>query len=139
MNLEAVEFIERHENEPFFLYLSHYAVHAMVDGKQELVDKYAPGEIKIRGLKSRKRNRNKQISNYDKIKRRLRNIRTRPETKRPRRTLQHKTARPARPLDRQHPGRLRPPAHGQKRCLCPGRTGPHAHQTGPHAHPEGLA
>lgn len=36
-NLEAVEFIERHKNEPFFLYLSHYAVHTRLDGKPELV------------------------------------------------------------------------------------------------------
>jgi len=37
-NLEAVEFIERHKNEPFFLYLSHYAVHTTLDGKPELVE-----------------------------------------------------------------------------------------------------
>ena len=39
-NLEAVEFIERHKNEPFFLYLSHYAVHTRLQGKDELVAKY---------------------------------------------------------------------------------------------------
>lgn len=39
-NLEAVEFIERHKNGPFFLYLSHYAVHTRLAGKQELVAKY---------------------------------------------------------------------------------------------------
>lgn len=39
-NLEAVEFIERHKNKPFFLYLSHYAVHTALDGKEELVAKY---------------------------------------------------------------------------------------------------
>lgn len=48
MNLEAVEFIERHQDRPFFLYLSHYAPHSIVNGKPELVDKYSakhpPGE-----------------------------------------------------------------------------------------------
>ncbi|KKN08091.1 hypothetical protein LCGC14_1060290 [marine sediment metagenome] len=48
MNLEAVEFIERHRDEPFFLYLSHYATHTILNGKKELVEKYAkkhpPGE-----------------------------------------------------------------------------------------------
>ncbi len=39
-NLEAVEFIERHKNRPFFLYLSHYAVHTVMVGKSELVSKY---------------------------------------------------------------------------------------------------
>lgn len=40
MNLEAVEFIERNKKKPFFLYLSHYAVHTMVHGKPELVAHY---------------------------------------------------------------------------------------------------
>jgi arylsulfatase A len=39
-NLEAVEFIERHQDQPFFLYLSHYAVHTRLSGKPELVAKY---------------------------------------------------------------------------------------------------
>ena len=39
-NLEAVEFIERHQEKPFFLYLSHYAVHTRLNGKPELVAKY---------------------------------------------------------------------------------------------------
>ena len=39
-NLEAVEFIERHKDGPFFLYLSHYAVHTRLSGKDELVAKY---------------------------------------------------------------------------------------------------
>ncbi|MEX2336086.1 MAG: sulfatase [Fulvivirga sp.] len=37
-NQEAVAFIERNKEEPFFLYLSHYAVHTYVHGKPELVD-----------------------------------------------------------------------------------------------------
>jgi len=40
-NLEAVEFIERHRDHPFFLYLSHYAVHTRLVGKPELVEKYS--------------------------------------------------------------------------------------------------
>ncbi len=40
MNLEAVEFIERHRARPFFLYLSHYAVHTALVGKPDLVAKY---------------------------------------------------------------------------------------------------
>ncbi|MDT8300442.1 MAG: sulfatase [Sedimentisphaerales bacterium] len=39
-NLEAVEFIARHKDSPFFLYLSHYAVHTRLLGKDELVAKY---------------------------------------------------------------------------------------------------
>ena len=39
-NLEAVEFIERHKAGPFLLYLSHYAVHTRLNGKDELVTKY---------------------------------------------------------------------------------------------------
>ena len=39
-NLEAVEFIERHKNEPFFLYLSHYAIHTRLNGKPELVAEF---------------------------------------------------------------------------------------------------
>ena len=39
-NLEAVEFISRHKDCPFFLYLSHYAVHTRLLGKDELVAKY---------------------------------------------------------------------------------------------------
>jgi len=38
MNYEAVDFIERNYKEPFFLYLSHYAVHTMLHGKPEDVD-----------------------------------------------------------------------------------------------------
>jgi arylsulfatase A-like enzyme len=39
-NLEAIEFIDRHKDTPFFLYLSHYAVHTRLLGKDELVAKY---------------------------------------------------------------------------------------------------
>jgi len=39
-NYEAVNFIERHKDEPFFLYLSHYAVHTILDGKPDLVSHF---------------------------------------------------------------------------------------------------
>lgn len=39
-HLEAAEFIERNKDRPFFLYLSHYAVHTTVHGKPELVDHF---------------------------------------------------------------------------------------------------
>ncbi len=48
LNLEAVEFIERNKTRPFFLYLSHYAPHTILNGRPDLVDKYrqkhAPGK-----------------------------------------------------------------------------------------------
>ncbi len=40
LHREALSFIERHQNEPFFLYLSHYAVHTLLEGKPEKVAKY---------------------------------------------------------------------------------------------------
>ena len=40
VNLEAVGFIERNRERPFFLYVSHYAVHTALVGKPELVAKY---------------------------------------------------------------------------------------------------
>ena len=47
INLEAVDFIERHQDEPFFLYVSHFAPHTILNGKPNIVEKYrrkhAPG------------------------------------------------------------------------------------------------
>lgn len=40
LDLEAVDFIKRHKDEPFFLYLANYAVHTKLDGKADLVKKY---------------------------------------------------------------------------------------------------
>ncbi|WP_428308787.1 sulfatase [Lacipirellula sp.] len=37
---KAVDFIERHKDEPFYLYLPHYGVHAPYDAKEELVAKF---------------------------------------------------------------------------------------------------
>ena len=40
VNVEAVDSLERHKHEPFFLYVSHYAVHTRLVGKPDLVAKY---------------------------------------------------------------------------------------------------
>jgi arylsulfatase A-like enzyme len=40
INSEAVDFIERNKDKPFFLYVSHFAPHSILNGKPELVDKY---------------------------------------------------------------------------------------------------
>src|SRR5688572_17677339 len=37
---EAVKFIERAKDKPFFLYLSHFAVHTPIQGRADLVAKY---------------------------------------------------------------------------------------------------
>jgi len=41
MNYEAVQFIKEHKDEPFFLYLSHYAVHTTLVGKTEDVEYFS--------------------------------------------------------------------------------------------------
>jgi arylsulfatase A-like enzyme len=38
---KAVDFITRHKDEPFFLYLPHFGVHSPHDAKKELVEKFA--------------------------------------------------------------------------------------------------
>jgi arylsulfatase A-like enzyme len=40
LTAEAVEFIEENRHRPFFLYLSHYAVHTPIQAKAEMVMKY---------------------------------------------------------------------------------------------------
>ena len=40
LNLEAVEFVEQNQAQPFFLYLSHYAPHTILNGRPDLVEKY---------------------------------------------------------------------------------------------------
>ncbi|MHC4621572.1 MAG: sulfatase-like hydrolase/transferase [Planctomycetota bacterium] len=55
-NLEAVEFIERHRSHPFFLYLSHYAVHTRLVGKPQLVEKYSQKPGAGRGKKAPRNN-----------------------------------------------------------------------------------
>lgn len=37
---EAVKFIEKNQDRPFFLYLSHFAVHDPIHGRPDLVEKY---------------------------------------------------------------------------------------------------
>ncbi len=55
-NLEAVEFIERHKGGPFFLYLSHYAVHTRLVGKKGLVAKYEAKDGAGKGQNARRNN-----------------------------------------------------------------------------------
>lgn len=40
MNYEAVEYIKRNQDKPFFLYLSHYAVHTTLVGKEDYVEHF---------------------------------------------------------------------------------------------------
>ncbi len=40
LNLEAADFIQRNKDRPFFLYLSHYAPHSILNGRPDLVEKY---------------------------------------------------------------------------------------------------
>jgi arylsulfatase A-like enzyme len=37
---EAIQFIEDNRNQPFFLYLTHYAVHTPIQGKPDIIAKY---------------------------------------------------------------------------------------------------
>jgi arylsulfatase A-like enzyme len=37
---EAVEFIRRHKDKPFFLYMAHYAVHTPIQAKKDVIQKY---------------------------------------------------------------------------------------------------
>lgn len=37
---EAEAFLDRHGDQPFFLYVSHYAVHTRIEGRPEVVEKY---------------------------------------------------------------------------------------------------
>ncbi len=41
MTDEAIKYIERNKEDPFFLYLSHFAVHDPIEGRKDLVEKYA--------------------------------------------------------------------------------------------------
>ncbi|MHC4203246.1 MAG: sulfatase [Planctomycetota bacterium] len=55
-NLEAVEFIKRHKDEPFFLYLSHYAVHTRLNGKPKLVAEFEKKHGAGKGFRARRNN-----------------------------------------------------------------------------------
>lgn len=37
---EAIEFIQQHQSEPFFVYLPHYAVHTPIQARPEKIDQY---------------------------------------------------------------------------------------------------
>jgi arylsulfatase A-like enzyme len=37
---EAISFVERHHHQPFFLYLTHYAVHTPTQAPEEITDRY---------------------------------------------------------------------------------------------------
>jgi arylsulfatase A-like enzyme len=39
---KAVDFIARHKDEPFFLYLPHFGVHSPYQAKQDLIEKFKP-------------------------------------------------------------------------------------------------
>lgn len=38
----SVDFIQRHKDKPFFLYLAHFGVHSPHDAKKELIEKFKP-------------------------------------------------------------------------------------------------
>ena len=40
LNIEAVDFVTKHRHKPFFLLLSHYAPHTILNGRPDLVEKY---------------------------------------------------------------------------------------------------
>jgi arylsulfatase A-like enzyme len=40
LNHEAIGFIEKNKDKPFFLYLAHYAPHTILNGRPDLVEKY---------------------------------------------------------------------------------------------------
>lgn len=56
VNQEAVEFIERNKDKPFFLYKSHYAVHTRLIGKPQLVQQYSQKPGAGKGKKAPKNN-----------------------------------------------------------------------------------
>ena len=53
LNHEAVQFIERNKSKPFFLYLSHYAPHSILNGKSELVAKYRKKHVPGKSTRER--------------------------------------------------------------------------------------
>lgn len=56
LNVEALEFIERHKAQPFFLYKSHYAVHTHLNGKPDLVKYFEAKPGAGKGPKAKKNN-----------------------------------------------------------------------------------
>jgi arylsulfatase A-like enzyme len=56
MNVEAIDFIDRHKGSPFFLYKSHYAVHTRLVGRPDLVAKYEQKPGAGKGSNARRNN-----------------------------------------------------------------------------------
>lgn len=56
MNVEAVEFIQRHAAGPFFLFVSHYAVHTRLLGRPDLVAKYEAKPDAGKGPRAKRNN-----------------------------------------------------------------------------------
>jgi arylsulfatase A-like enzyme len=56
MNVEAVEFIQRHAAGPFFLFFSHYAVHTRLLGRPDLVAKYEAKPDAGKGPRAKRNN-----------------------------------------------------------------------------------
>jgi len=56
LNIEAVEFIQRRKDGPFFLYKSHYAVHTRLVGRPDLVAKYEKKPEAGQGSRAKKNN-----------------------------------------------------------------------------------
>ena len=49
---EALNYIEQHKDRPFFLYLSHFAVHDPIQGRSDLVKKYRRKRAELKRPKS---------------------------------------------------------------------------------------
>ncbi|MGD1978153.1 MAG: sulfatase [Akkermansiaceae bacterium] len=47
LTTEAIKFIEENPEKPFFLYLSHFAVHDPIQGRADLVNKYEKRRMKL--------------------------------------------------------------------------------------------
>ncbi|MBW8015911.1 MAG: sulfatase [Planctomycetes bacterium] len=65
---ESVKFLEQHKDEPFLLYLSHYAVHNPQQAKKEYIEKYEKKLARIQKpagpeFEPEHRNRNRLIQN----------------------------------------------------------------------------
>ena len=44
---EAIQFIKKHKNRSFFLYMTYYTVHTPIQGKEELVKKYQSKKVSL--------------------------------------------------------------------------------------------
>jgi len=56
LSQEACKFIEAHKDEPFFLYLSHYAVHIPIEGKEDKIARYKAKIEATRPAKGQQKN-----------------------------------------------------------------------------------